>query len=40
VTGIYVGRKKDLKKGKQRRTETQNEKQEKMGTKKNDVNDK
>jgi len=39
VTGICVGRKKNLKKGKQGRTGTQNEKQEKMNTRKNEIND-
>jgi hypothetical protein len=40
VRGIYVGRKNDLKKGKQGRTGTQNEKQEKIDTEKNDINGK
>jgi len=40
VTGLCVGRKKNLKKGKRGRTGTQKGKQEKINTKKKEVNDK
>jgi hypothetical protein len=40
VTGICVGRERNIKKGKQGRTGTQNEKQEKLNTKRNEANDK